>query len=497
MTDAALPVPAVKPYAGELDHVWPDQGRAMPLVSLGLAGLAGATAALVLPAAAPGLGLFLVGMLVAAAAVPALRSRIGEQVLVFGALASLLLGVVVLRDADWLVALCLLGTVAAASYALCDVRTVLGTLLGCLSLPLACLRALPWIGRGFSANVPKVRRSWGPALRGVAVSAALLLVFGALFASADAVFASLLPSLDLHDLPARVAIFIIYTGVALGTAFLAAAPPKWDVLAPGPARSVRPVEWIVPIAGLVALFAAFVGVQVSVLFGGNDYVLRTAGLTHAEHARSGFGQLVGVTLLTLAVVAAAGRWAPRETGAQRRLLRLLLGALCVLALAVVASALHRLHLYEEAFGFTRLRLFMNVFEGWLGLLVVLVLLAGVRLRASWLPSAIVASAAAGLIGLAAINPDGFVAERNVARFEATGKLDVGYLRGLSADAVPAIDRLPEPQRSCTLDSMAVADDPLAGWNAGRDRARDVLRARPASTDSLCAQVMLDSMRAGQ
>jgi hypothetical protein len=497
MTGAALPVPVVKPFAGELDHVWPDHGRAMPLVCLGLAALAGATAATVLPTAAPGLGLFTVGVLVAAAAVPALRHRIGEQELVYGALASLLLGVVLLRDADWLVALCLLGTVASASYALCHGRTILGTFLACMSLPLACLRALPWIARGFTAHAPKVRGSWGPALRAVAVTAALLLVFGALFASADAVFASLLPSVDLNDLPARAAIFIVFTGVALATAFLASAAPTWDVLAPGPARSVRPVEWIVPIGGLVALFATFIGVQVSVLFGGNDYVLRTAGLTHAEHARSGFGQLVAVTLLTLAVVAAASRWAPRETGGQRRMLRLLLGALCVLALAVVASALHRLHLYEEAFGFTRLRLFMNVFEGWLGLLVVLVLLAGVRLSASWLPAAIVASAAAGLLGLAAINPDGFVAERNVARFEATGKLDVSYLKGLSADAVPAVDRLPEPQRSCTLDGFRVKDDGIAGWNAGRDRARDILRARPASTEATCSQVILDTLRAGQ
>jgi hypothetical protein len=218
-------------------------------------------------------------------------------------------------------------------------------------------------------------------------------------------------------------------------------------------------------------------------------VQRTAGLTYAEHARSGFGQLVVVTLLTLAVVAAATRWAPRETVAQRRLLRVLLGTLCVLALSVVAFALHRLHLYEEAFGFTRLRLFMNVFEGWLGLLLVLVLLAGVRLRAPWLPAAIVASAAAALLGLAAINPDAFVAERNVARFEATGKLDIGYLQALSADAVPAIDRLSEPARSCALSGMRRPDDGWAGWNLGRARAKGILAAADSSSTPACTDMI--------
>ncbi len=48
-------------------------------------------------------------------------------------------------------------------------------------------------------------------------------------------------------------------------------------------------------------------------------------------------------------------------------LRLLLGALCVLTLAVVASALYRMSLYQDAFGYTVLRVFVDGFELWLGL----------------------------------------------------------------------------------------------------------------------------------
>ena len=38
-------------------------------------------------------------------------------------------------------------------------------------------------------------------------------------------------------------------------------------------------------------------------------MVNTAGLTYAEYARSGFAQLLAVAALTLAVVAAAHRWA--------------------------------------------------------------------------------------------------------------------------------------------------------------------------------------------
>src|SRR6185295_1110897 len=97
---------------------------------------------------------------------------------------------------------------------------------------------------------------------------------------------------------------VFFSGVALSAAFLGAAPPAWDVLAPPPARPVRMAEWVVPIAVLDALFLSFVTIQLTVLFGGHRHVLDTAGLTYAEYARNGFGQLVVVTLLTLSVVAA-------------------------------------------------------------------------------------------------------------------------------------------------------------------------------------------------
>ncbi|CAN5694417.1 hypothetical protein BH18ACT13_BH18ACT13_11700 [soil metagenome] len=100
------------------------------------------------------------------------------------------------------------------------------------------------------------------------------------------------------------------------------------------------------------LFLVFVVVQVTVLFGGHDHVLETAGLAYAEYARQGFWQLIVAAVLTLAVIAAAARVAQPHHAAEKTLLRALLGTLCVLTIVIVASALHRLDLYEEAFGLT-------------------------------------------------------------------------------------------------------------------------------------------------
>ena len=119
--------------------------------------------------------------------------------------------------------------------------------------------------------------------------------------------------------------------------------------------------------------------QAAALFGGHEYIQRTTGLTYADYVHQGFGQLTAATVLTLATVALAVRKAPRSTARERLVLRVALGALCGLTLVVVASALHRMDLYQQAYGFTLLRVLVDAFELWLGLLVVLVLVAGVRL----------------------------------------------------------------------------------------------------------------------
>jgi hypothetical protein len=219
-------------------------------------------------------------------------------------------------------------------------------------------------------------------------------------------------------------------------------------------------------------------------------VLETAGLTYAEYARGGFWQLAVVTGLTLLVLAGAARWAPRDTRADRTLIRILLGSLAGLTLVIVASALHRMNLYSDTYGLTRLRVLVAACEVWLGLVFLLVLVAGIRLRGGWLPRVAVAAGVLALLGLAAVNPDGLIADRNIARYQRLHKIDVSYLADLSADAVPALDKLAPEQRDCVLRFIAAhlaanADD-WRGWDQGRQRARDLLAANPPDPNRRCA-----------
>jgi hypothetical protein len=319
------------------------------------------------------------------------------------------------------------------------------------------------------------------------MAVALLAVFGYLLVRADAAFAEVLstmiPSLDGGTLFRWIwsaAVAVTATAVAAHVILTGATVPEEK----SHLGLVRRIEWALPVGALVALFAGFVAVQATVLFGGRDHVLATAGLTYAEYARSGFWQLLVVTGLTVIVVGVAAQIAPRSAVADRVLLRTLLGLLSALTLAIAASALSRMAAYEQAYGFTRQRLLVTACELWLGVVFALILVAGIRLRGRWVPRAALAAAVAALFALAMLNPDAFIAQQNVARFLETGRIDTNYLSTLSADAVPALQALPEPYRSCALASITnkLADarpEAWFDWNLGRRTAQAQLHARPA------------------
>ncbi|GAA4347035.1 hypothetical protein GCM10023145_05630 [Angustibacter luteus] len=441
----------------------------------------------------PGLGLAVVGALVWLPALPALVRGRRWLDLALAAASVALVAVVAVRDADWLVALCLLAALGAAAVVAGAARSTLAILLSGASWAVGVVRAVPWLRDGASQAAGGRRERVLSLVRSLALTLALLLVFGALFATADEVFASYLPSVSVRLLPGQVVVGVLALAVTASLAHLAGNPPSWSDLALAPARPARRLEWLLPVGSLAAMVVAFVLVQLGGVLGGHRHVLQAAHLTYAQYARHGFAQLVAVTLLTLVVVAVAARRAPRESARDRLVVRIALGVLCVGTLGVVASALRRVDLYVEAYGMSRLRMVLITGELFLAAVLLLVMVAGIRWRAAWLGRAVVLAAAVSVLALAALNPDARIV-RYDAQAPLASDLDVSYLQGLSADAVPAMDALAEPLRSCLLSGVPVnAPQGWRDWSLGRSRAATVTAAATpagAYADYACTQYFL-------
>jgi hypothetical protein len=202
------------------------------------------------------------------------------------------------------------------------------------------------------------------------------------------------------------------------------------------------------------LFGIFVVIQFAYLFGGEANIT-AAGYNYSEYARKGFFELTILAVLSLGLIIVLGRETKRESLTAKRWFNALSTCLVVLMGVILVSAIKRLLLYEDAYGFTRLRTYTHVAIIWMGVMFVvfLVLLYRERLR-RFAPSA-----AIGVLGftltLNLLNVDAFIVRQNVERYVDTGnieivqnsngrvgvlttKLDLRYLFDLSYDAIPGL-----------------------------------------------------------
>ena len=476
---AGPPTPPVPPRPildDAFGAFWPDKGVPARVPVLGGAVAVGLLAAIVLPFRDLGIGTSLVLLAGGGVVLGASKNRRDPFTLACAALCALLAVTATVRAAEWIAVLCLLAGAVLCACGITRGRTLPGFVLSCFSWPLAGIRGMPWLGRT-AARVTGLGQG-AALLRTLVLSLAGLVVFGLLLASADALLAewvdAALPDLSLDTLVLRAFLTVAVGGTVLAAAYLALNPPNVDLTMPAQRAVKRRYEWLAPVLVVDAVFAAFLIAQAAAFFGGHDYVQRTTGLTYADYVHQGFGQLTVATALTLLVIGAAAQKAPRVTTSDRLWLRVALGVLCAETLVVVWSALYRMHLYQQAYGFTQLRLLVDVFEGWLGVVILLVAVAGVGLRGWWLPRASLLTGVVALLGLAAINPDAWVAQQNLDRYADTGKVDWVFLQGLSDDAVPTFARQPADAAACALAGRDAVDDDWLEWNLGRAGAADHL-----------------------
>jgi hypothetical protein len=336
-------------------------------------------------------------------------------------------------------------------------------------------------------------------LIGLALAIPPLLVFGALFMGADAVFRSFVVRF-LRAVPSHVVLigFITYGvgGYLRGLLF-------------GKERNMNSAERLFPIflgaietgvmmCALDLLFMAFVAVQVRYLFGGASLVLATTGLTYAQYARHGFFELVAVTALVLPLLLFV-HWLLRPGDAHgQRLFQWLAGTQIALLFVIMASAVERMRLYQAEYGLSEQRLYPTAFMGWLGAVFVwfcVTVLRGRRERFAF------GAMVAGFLLIAAlhvINPDALIARTNLARGRAGRSFDARYAANLSADAVPELlAGLPDlsPPDRCTLATRLLARWPPAenpdwrSWSYSRSRAQQAISANLPTLRAACTQAM--------
>ena len=356
---------------------------------------------------------------------------------------------------------------------------------------------------------PRRLPGWvGPIVRGLVLAVPLVMILAVLFASADPIFRRAVDGLlgfqiDLGDLPGRV-LFVI--GIAWIVAGLLAVAqqglPGVEAASLGAAAPTRAVSWqrtlgtteaVVVLIAVDLVVGLFVGLQLAYLFGGLD-TLAAAGMTYSAYARRGYFELVSAAGLSGGILVALDYLALRS-----RAFLLFATALVGLTLVVLASAALRLQLYQDAYGWTELRLYVAVSIVALAASLVALAVFLLRDRTRWLGHAMAVIGVVSLLSLNFIAPAAFVAERNLQRVidpslvppDGEATLDADYLAVLPDDAIPAmvaaLPRLPPLEASRLRYLLLVRRDELRAdpgfaspfaWNLGRERAKEALATLP-------------------
>jgi hypothetical protein len=319
------------------------------------------------------------------------------------------------------------------------------------------------------------------AAAGVLIAIPLLAIFTILFVRADAGFEKLFNDV-LH---LNIATHLV--PIALGT-WLAGSYLR-GVLVPSngtlsdttqPKFQLGPTELNVALGLINVLFAMFVAVQIQYLFGSARMVEMTPGLTYATYARRGFFELVIVALLVLPILLTGDLLHAR--GRSKRIFRIQSFVLVGLVFCVMASAMHRMRLYQFAYGLTELRFYVTAFMTFLAVVFGLFSITVLRDLRGLFAMGTVAIGFAAILVLHAVNPDRWIASANLANARAGRIFDPAYLKALSADAVPIVlataNVIDAVDRQGFIDHHTKRlneDSNWRSWNYGRRLAAEAIR----------------------
>jgi hypothetical protein len=306
--------------------------------------------------------------------------------------------------------------------------------------------------------VPEWLRSRGSArsrtalavVRGVLLAIPVLLVFAVLLSTADAVFSRALHDFgealgfgrtDILRQVSWIALFGWFGSGVAAQAMRGVPDPSTPVEAqdrPAAHPKRQPftlsiIEAGIVLGGVNLMFIVFVLIQFRYFFGG-DANIAVEGLTYAEYARRGFFELVAVAVLTLVLVLALDWVTVRSGACQHRLFRGLALVLVALVGVMMFSASQRMNLYQDAYGYTPLRVYVSVLIPWLALLFGFFVLTLMRARERIFSIGALVCAIGFGAHINLMNVEGTIAQRNIDRYRAGEALDGALLWGFSVDA---------------------------------------------------------------
>ncbi|MCY6371101.1 DUF4153 domain-containing protein [Clostridium ganghwense] len=299
-----------------------------------------------------------------------------------------------------------------------------------------------------SRKSPKENSTKKNILKGLLISVPLLFVIVGLLTSADMMFKYYVENIGNIFLNLNIWSFIGHTIIIMTVTLYMFGflwsfkyeEKKYKHIEESKASvNWEPVTIITILFVICIVYLLFSIIQFSYLYGGGTSAL-PKGFSHSEYARKGFFELILVTLINFTILLLSMKLCNKSNVKINKIANISYSLLIIFTFNMLFSANYKMNLYEKAFGYTRLRIFVHVFMLLLGVLLIIVLIGIWNKKIHILKCAVIASSII-YIALNFMNVDKIIARNNIARYNETKKIDIGYIETLSYDAAPEVIKL--------------------------------------------------------
>ena len=198
------------------------------------------------------------------------------------------------------------------------------------------------------------------------------------------------------------------------------------------------INMILTILNIIYLIFSFIQITNLFMNTSND-----PNFDYSSYARQGFFQLMFVSFINFVILTVANINKIEKTESQKIYNKIMSLLIILFTLIIIVSAFYRMNLYQETYGYTYLRIFVDfvlISEVLISIPIIIYLLGK---KIDILKSGIIIASFMFVL-LNFMNIDNFIAEKNIDRYfndPKNSNFDMSYLCNLGTDATAQVTRL--------------------------------------------------------
>ncbi len=281
----------------------------------------------------------------------------------------------------------------------------------------------------------------GYTIIGLLLSIPVAVVVLFILMSGDSRFMSIFERLDITFFDSLIKnLFVFCFSVPIGMyIFGAIYSRRYKKLNQGVLNEITPINFrILPpamcnafLSPICLIYIAFIVTQISYLFSTVSGI-DTANFDYSSYAREGFFQLCVVAVINLIMAAIVIYFSKQENKSVSFSVRAFLTAFSILTICLIVTALVKMFMYIDMYGFTPLRVYTSVFMAYLFILFIILIIKQIKWKLSFTKCAFFLAVSV-MLALSFIPVDGLIAKSNIERYEN------GEISWMGEDAVMQLD----------------------------------------------------------